>query len=268
MFALVAPFAAGIWLEDRVELGAGLCGALAGACALALWWRGGRSRARESLLGLWLGAFALSLRLFAPVPEVEAGPVAVTLLQAPRVSQAECRMAVWLHGARPGRALLSARGGACALLPGQSALAQLRLEEVRPPSNPGASDSRRRLRRRGIERLARVSGEAIVPIGGEPWGPPAQIERLRRHFGEILDPRATPTRAGALLRAMAVADDSRLDESLRRAFSESGTTHLLSVSGTHIVWIFWLTRVTVTCLLGRARRVSWVRAAQIGRAHV
>jgi competence protein ComEC len=168
---------------------------------------------------------------------------------------------VWVHGERPGRAILYARGAACELLPGQRALARIRLEALRPPSNPGAFDARRRLARRGVQRLARLSGEALAPIGDPPGGPAAWIERARRALAERLDPPDLPTRAGALLRALAVADVSRLDEGLREAFARSGTTHLLSVSGTHIVWVFWLIRFCVGGALARSPALALVRAA-------
>ncbi|HTO54978.1 MAG TPA: DNA internalization-related competence protein ComEC/Rec2 [Myxococcota bacterium] len=261
--ALLVPFALGIGLEDLLGL-APVWSAGAAALAGAAWAltpvRIGR--ALEAAIGSCLGALALGLRLHAPVPAVEPGPVALTLLEAPLANQGDCRMAVWIHGARPGRALLLARGAACALLPTQPVLARVRLERVRPASNPGAGDSRARLARRGIRRIARLEGEALAPIGSEPRGLAAGVERLRRHFADTLDPPQAPTRAGALLRAMAVADVSRLDEPLRRAFADSGTTHLLSVSGTHIVWVFWLTRLAVTWALGRSGRLGWVRRAR------
>ncbi|MFI5315505.1 MAG: DNA internalization-related competence protein ComEC/Rec2 [Myxococcota bacterium] len=209
-----------------------------------------------------MGGVALALRLHAPVPDAEPGPLAVTVLEAPLSAQGACRVAIWIHGARPGRALLLGRGGLCALLPGQRALARLRLELPRPPSNPGAGDPRRRLARRGIRRIARLREDAWIAIGPDARGAAAALERLRRRFADRLDPPDSPTRAGALLRAIAVADVSRLDDPLRRAFAESGTTHLLSVSGTHIVWVFWLTRVCVAFLLARSRSLPLVRRAR------
>jgi len=253
-----------VWLEDRLALGAGWC-ALAsalGAALAAIRARGALPRAGETLLGVGLGALALAIRLRAPVPDAEPGPIAIALLEAPRSAHGACRAAIWVHGARPGRALLLGRGDFCALLPGANALARIRLESLRPPSNPGAGDAPRRLARRGIQRIARLDGEAWVPIGSEPDGPAARIERLRRRFAARLDPESAPTRAGALLRAIAVADVSRLDESVRRAFADSGTTHLLSVSGTHIVWVFWMTRICVAFALGRSRALPLVRAAR------
>ncbi len=261
---LLAPFALGILLEDRLEPGVSW-GGVAAALGLAIWRVRGAGpyvRAGETLLGVGLGALALALRLHAPIPEALPGPVAITVLDAPRIQGGACRATVWIHGARSGRALLLARGAACALLPGQRALARLRLEPPRPPSNPGAGDARSRLARHGISRIARLYEEALAPIGVEADGPAARLERLRRRFAERLDPAEFPSRAGALLRAMAVSDVSRLDESLRRAFADSGTTHLLSVSGTHIVWVFWLTRVCVAFALGRSRVLPLVRSAR------
>jgi competence protein ComEC len=264
LFALLAPFALGIWLEDRFALAPAACafGTALGCALFALGARGAVARTGETLLGVGLGALALALRLHAPIPETEPGPVAITLLESPRAAHGACRAAIWVHGARPGRALLLGRGDLCELLPGATALARVRLESLRPPSNPGAGDSRRRLARRGIQRIARLHEEAWTPIGAEPGGAAAGIERLRRRFASRLDPELAPTRAGALLRAIAVADVSRLDERLRRAFADSGTTHLLSVSGTHIVWVFWLTRICVAFALGRSRALPLVRAAR------
>ena len=224
--------------------------------------RGRAAGAGEALLGVGLGALALAIRLHAPVPRAEPGPLAFTLLEPPLADTDSCRAAIWIHGVRPGRALLLGRGEVCALLPGQSALARLALEPVRPASNPGAGDPRARLARRGIRRVARMEGDAVVPIGAAPLGPAAQVERLRRGFAANLDPGEAPTRASGLLRALTVADVSRLPEEVRRAFADSGTTHLLSVSGTHIVWVFWLTRLCVAFGLGRSGLLPLVRAAR------
>src|SRR4029077_15479648 len=163
----LAPFALGIWLEDWLEprpwLPAGGApprappggGAAAGRGGAARGGGAGRAGGRGGgrgggLLGAGAGALALALRLHAPVPAAPEGPVELTLLEAPRSLAGESRTRVWLHGERPGRAILYARGAACALLPGQSALARVRLETLRPPTNPGAFDPRRRLARRGV----------------------------------------------------------------------------------------------------------------------
>ena len=261
---MLAPLALGIALEDWIALPPAWP-ALAALTGLALWRVRARGRggvAGEALLGLGLGGLALALRLAAPLPEAEPGPMAFTLLEPPLTDTDSCRAAVWIHGARPGRALLLGRGEVCGLLPGQSALARLALEPVRPAPNPGAGDPRARLARRGIRRIARMESDAVVPIGTAPLGLAAQVERVRRGFAARLDPDDAPTRAGGLLRALTVADVSHLPDGVRRAFADSGTTHLLSVSGTHIVWVFWLVRLCAAFALGRSRVLPLVRVAR------
>jgi len=267
LLRLALPFALGIWLEDRLEL-APLAGGALALVGLALW----RLRARgrfatlgETLLGLGLGALALGLRLHAPAPALASGePVVLTALEAPVVSSSGCRIPVYVHGARPGRALLRATGTACELVPGERALARLRLERIRPASNPGAPDTRRRLARRGFRRAARLEDGALARIAPTPAGPAAALERTRRAIGAALDPpEAPPRRSGALLRALATADTGRLDEPLRAVFSASGTTHLLSVSGTHVIFVVWLVSAAVAFV---CRRVRWLPAVRSARA--
>jgi competence protein ComEC len=265
LLRLALPFALGIALEDALECAPWL--AVAVACVgLGLWRvrsRGRGARSGEALLGLGLGALALAVRLHAPVPEATERSVALTALEAPLANPSGCRVAVYVHGARPGRALLRGAGELCALLPGERALARLQLERPRPPTNPGASDSRRRLERRGIRRSARLVDDAFARIAPAPNGPAAWLECARRAIGATLDPPdRPPLRSGALLRALAIADTSRLDDALRAVFAESGTTHLLSVSGTHVVFVVWI----VAAALGFAlRRAQWLPAVRFAR---
>jgi len=264
LLRLAAPFALGIALEDRLGLAPVFAGSLALA-GLALWrWRARARVARigEALLGLGLGALALGLRLHLPAPEVARAPVPLTALEAPIAEPSGCRIFVYVHGAWPGRALLRGEGTACELLPGERALARLRLERARPATKPGGADARRRLARRGVRRIARLEDHALTRIAPVPHGPEAELERLRRAIGSRLDPEHAPgTRGGVLLRALATADTSRLDESLRAVFAASGTTHLLSVSGTHVTFVVWLAATGVTFALRRASWLPLVRAA-------
>ena len=87
--------------------------------------------------------------------------------------------------------------------------------------------------------------EALAPIGADAArARPRWIERAAARRSPSASIRAdAPTRAGALLRALAGGRHVAPRRVAARARSrDSGTTHLLSVSGTHIVWVFWLTR--------------------------
>jgi competence protein ComEC len=266
LLRMLAPFALGSLLEDRVAAASWVPAAI--ACAgLALWRlraRGGVARLGEALLGFGLGAFALALPLNSAAPALDRQPVVLTALEAPIATGRGCRVPVYVHAAQPGRALLRAEGEACSVLPGERALARVRLAKLRPPTNPGQPDTRRRWARRGVRRTASIVDGAFARLGPSPSNPAATLERARRAIGSALDPEAAPARrSGALLRALATADTSRLDEPLRRVFAASGTTHLLSVSGTHVVFVVWLVHAAVA---GALRRLPWLPAVRGARA--
>ncbi|MEX2205458.1 MAG: DNA internalization-related competence protein ComEC/Rec2, partial [Myxococcota bacterium] len=104
---------------------------------------------------------------------------------------------------------------------------------------------------------------AFARIAPAPDGPAARLERARRAIGATLDPPdRAPLRGGALLRALAIADTSRLDDPLRGVFAESGTTHLLSVSGTHVVFVVWIVSAALAFAL---RRTPWLPAVRSAR---
>jgi competence protein ComEC len=95
----------------------------------------------------------------------------------------------------------------------------------------------------------------MAAVGDPPRGPRAALERLRRRVGSRLDPPGAADPSGALLRALVTGDRSRLTDGLRRPFVQSGTAHLLAVSGLHIGWAFLLGR-----LVGLAALYPWPSA--------
>jgi competence protein ComEC len=244
LLPLAAFFAAGILIEDRIELTPLVCASCAG-----LWFlwlivaaRGPRLRGTlEAACACATGALALALRLHAPVPVAGPGPIVVTLLGAPELRDGRCAISGFLHAAVPGRARLFAEGPSCDLLPGQRAVA--RLETLAPfaePGNPGARAVGRSFVRRGVHRQAAVREGILYGSAIGTTSLQARIERLRRRVSQALDPDARPTPGGALLRALVTADRSRLDETTLRAFRASGTAHLLAVSGLHVGFVFGL----------------------------
>lgn len=265
LLRMVLPFALGIGIEAQFAVAAWIAAATA-IVGLGLWRlraRGRGARLGEALLGLGLGAFALALPLHASAPALDRQPVMLTALESPVATARGCRVLVYVHATRPGRALLRAEGGACALVPGGRALARIRLARLRPPTNPGAPDTRERWARRGVRRTAVVVDGAFALLGPSPANPAAVLERARRAIGSALDPeRAAARRSAALLRALATADTSRLDERLRAIFAASGTTHLLSVSGTHVVFVVWLVQAAVAAILRRTSCLPAVRSAR------
>ena len=130
---------------------------------------------------------------------------------------------------------------------------------VAPPPgyrNPGADSLRRVWQRRGL--VGRVVVRAMqsrveVPTGGglaSPW------RRWRRSAAAVRTAiaaalaRSNPGRPGAIIRALGVGDRGGIDPDLRRMLRDSGTAHILAVSGAHVSLLVAL----VAGLLGLAIR--------------
>ncbi len=109
--------------------------------------------------------------------------------------------------------------------------------------NPGSSDYAGFLSRRGIYLLGKAKSARLVEtIPGDCLGPWESLvalasRRIKRVFasmeGETREIRA------AILTALVAGDGSGLGTQVREAFQNSGTYHVLVVSGLHVAWIAW-----------------------------
>ncbi len=262
LLRVVVPFVLGILLEDVLRLAPAVCGVTA-VLGLGLWRlrpAGLLAGSGEILLGIGLGALALAPRLAAPIPSAAPGPTVLTLLQAPSRSSVGCRLSVHVHGPSEGRARLGADSEACELLPGALAVARIELEPLSPATNPGGSSRRDYWARRGVQAGGRVRG-SILPVSARGASFRARLERARRALGESLDPADRPSRAGALLRALATGERSFLGDGVRRSFSRAGTAHLLAVSGLHVGWVLAVGRAASGWLIRRSPGLFLLRRA-------
>jgi competence protein ComEC len=109
--------------------------------------------------------------------------------------------------------------------------------------NPGSPDRRQMLARRGIYLTAGVKSPRLLEvIPGDcrsPWI--AAGAGARRHIRRILDTLSGSgrRREAAILASILIGDYSGLDEPTLEAFQNSGTLHVLVVSGLHVGWIAW-----------------------------
>jgi competence protein ComEC len=132
-----------------------------------------------------------------------------------------------------------------------------RLTAPAPPGNPGQYDSAAALARQGIERLlmvrphdgaARLSAaRGVSPLG---W-----IDRLRRRWERLLDGAFPPDHA-AMLRSIILGQRAALDDGLRRAFVETGTMHILVISGFNVGLLAWMGE-------GLLRWAGWPQTARL-----
>jgi competence protein ComEC len=151
-------------------------------------------------------------------------------------------------------------GALAGLRVGDRLRARVVLEAPLGARNPGARDGARSLARAGIGAVARlVEPTLIVRLADPDSAGPSRggvIDRLRQRAGQRL---AAEGPGGELLRALACGERAGLPAPTRLAFSELGLTHLLSVSGLHLVLVAGLANALAGRGLRRATRFAAAR---------
>jgi len=149
------------------------------------------------------------------------------------------------------------------VLPGD----RLRLDAlVRPPrayEDPGVFDFRRWLAREGVHWQTGLPAERMAVIGhGSRYSPLRALQRLRDRRADELRARFSPTTA-ALVTTLSLGVRDGLTPVVRQTFIDSGTAHLLAISGLHVgllaTYLFALTHLA-------ARRALPLAALRDGRA--
>lgn len=110
--------------------------------------------------------------------------------------------------------------------------------------NPGAGDHAGFLRRRGVFLQGRVrSARLLETISGDcldPWRAATVVARRSVQRNLLRLASSGKGDEAAILAAVVVGDYSALCAPVREAFQNSGTYHVLVVSGLHVAWIAWI----------------------------
>jgi len=150
---------------------------------------------------------------------------------------------------------------------------------VRPPSgtvNPGGFDYAAYLGRQGIDAVASVSGTSQVTLLSSGftrirWAPWRIVDEWRERIRQAAV--ATLDRAAlGLYLSMIIGERGYLSPEVRDTFMATGTVHILSISGSHLGLIaflsFFVIRATCRCLPavwleGLSRRITPTRLAAL-----
>lgn len=115
--------------------------------------------------------------------------------------------------------------------PGSRWRMDLRLEPPTGRDNPGGFDYERYLLARRIGATGRVRGRPrlLASDPGEHW-----LDRQRQRLSDIIQSETVDRDVAALKRALGVADRSAIRPELSERLRQTGTAHLLAISGLHI----------------------------------
>jgi competence protein ComEC len=125
----------------------------------------------------------------------------------------------------------------------------------RPPQNfqnPGSADIVSLFAGRGIFLIGRAKSPRLLePIPGDCSNIAIRLSNSIRHrVRNSLEPlnREGKSQAAAVLSSLVIGDYSQLGNSTREIFQNSGTYHVLVVSGLHVVWIAGIIMAAFRCM--------------------
>jgi len=105
---------------------------------------------------------------------------------------------------------------------------------IEGPSNPGQFDYRSALRRMGVRGSMQVGGPELVTVVVPASDPVTRLRiTVRRRCEQVLD-AGLSDRVRPVARALLLGDRWLIDRDTRAAFVDSGTIHILAISGLHI----------------------------------
>ncbi len=134
-----------------------------------------------------------------------------------------------------------------------------RLKHVHNFNNPGSFDYRRYLAFRKIWVSASVSkGNHVIRLHrAKTFRLGQAIDHARHVVSGLIDTATSqkPEEVGAVLKALLIGDRSQISPKTREVFSQTGTSHLLAISGLHIGIVATLAFLSFRFILSRSRKV-------------
>ncbi|BCS98565.1 DNA internalization-related competence protein ComEC/Rec2 [Desulfoluna limicola] len=126
-------------------------------------------------------------------------------------------------------------GGALPAAEGMRLTATCRLRPFTNFNNPGRFDYREHMAHKGIAAWAVVKASDITLLpASSVYGWKTTLYHARRNIEQALFTHAPTARSGALLAALITGNRSHISPPLRDLFTQTGTAHLLAISGLHL----------------------------------
>ncbi|MEQ8290081.1 MAG: DNA internalization-related competence protein ComEC/Rec2 [Gammaproteobacteria bacterium] len=148
------------------------------------------------------------------------------------------------------------------VMPGQTWQMVVRLKRPHGFMNPGGFDYEAWLLRKGIRALGYVRSND-EPTLLQP-AQDAYVERLRFYLAQQIKKLVLPEYQGLVL-ALSLGDRSQLTSPQRTLFQQTGTSHLIAISGLHLglvaSMVYWLVRLGWSCCNTLTRIIPAPRAA-------
>jgi competence protein ComEC len=130
---------------------------------------------------------------------------------------------------------------------GSTIVFSARVQEISPPTNPGAFNYKSYMGSNNVYHqvyLNTINWKMLVPPAG--FSVMRTAHKVSRFFVHLLNENGLKGQEFAVAAALLLGQNDMLDNETRQAYSGSGVTHILSVSGLHVGVIF----IIINFLLG------------------
>ena len=111
-------------------------------------------------------------------------------------------------------------------------------EEIPGPIFPNEFDYRQFLARKGIHHRQFLGKEFVYVDSTHQQGLKFAVARLRQQFAEVIDTHMQHPISKQIALALLLGQKESLDKDIKQAYSETGTLHILAVSGLHVGIIY------------------------------
>ena len=142
----------------------------------------------------------------------------------------------------------------------------VRLRRAHALANPGARDLERGYAAQRLTAFATIVRHPANQC--TTIAPRYDLRRVRSELSKQIDAAVFDPRAAAIIKALAVADRSAIDTAQWQRMRDTGTSHLLAISGLHVslcaAWAFVICRALGACLCCRWQAYPAIRLAWIG----
>lgn len=157
---------------------------------------------------------------------------------------------------------VTAIGETLSLRQGDRVALHSRIRSIRNFNNPGGFDFKRSMAYREIWAGATVRGADLDLLEKQvESGMLGAIDRMRSSIAGLIDQAGLGPEA-AVLQALVMGDQSGIAPDIRRAFTRTGTSHILAISGLHITIVASIAFALFRWLLGWipiVLRLAWTR---------
>ena len=124
------------------------------------------------------------------------------------------------------------------LQPGQVIWIPKKPEEIPGPIFPNEFDYRQFLARKGIHHRQFLGKDFVYVDSTRQQGLKFAVARLRQQFAEVIDTHMQQPESKQIALALLLGQKESLDKDIKQAYSETGTLHILAVSGLHVGIIY------------------------------